>query len=291
MQDSDHTPQVSIGMPVYNGEKFIGKALDSLLRQTFTDFELIISDNASTDGTEGICRHYVAKDSRIRYCRQSQNKGGSWNFNFVLHEAQCDYFMWAACDDSWDKNFIKDCVNFMDNHTDIGIVFSKFWVTSRMYPIIKMKRFPNMSFLCNEDPFIRVAKYIELEEATYKSNVIYGLWRRSIAKQTIDAFDGMKVDNETPYIVFFLTRHKCFQIPRILFYKTYKMFPPGHWLGTFLYKSVSQWRYGHLRRDNCIKRLERHFEVLQMAIKRAGVWDNNYENMLNENYARAMKWL
>lgn len=105
-----HIPKVSIGMPVYNGEKYVREALDSLLAQTFTDFELIISDNASTDGTEDICRRYVTKDSRVRYVRQSQNMGATWNLNFVLEEARGEYFMWAAHDDFWDSRYLRTCL-------------------------------------------------------------------------------------------------------------------------------------------------------------------------------------
>src|SRR5450759_757223 len=98
-QDKSATaPTVSIGMPVYNGEKYISEALDALLAQTFTNFELLISDNASTDGTTAICRHYADRDSRIHYVRQSENRGGVANFKFVLDEARGEYFMWAACD-------------------------------------------------------------------------------------------------------------------------------------------------------------------------------------------------
>ena len=105
--ESYRLPQVSIGMPVYNGEATICEALDSLLAQTFTDFELIISDNASTDGTEAICREYAAQDARIRYVRQVANLGGAANFQFVLDEAVGEYFMWAACDDIREDGFIE----------------------------------------------------------------------------------------------------------------------------------------------------------------------------------------
>jgi glycosyltransferase involved in cell wall biosynthesis len=105
---TSNIPQVSIGMPVYNGAKFIREALDSLLAQTFTDFELIISDNASTDETEKICREYAAKDDRIRYVKQVANLGAVANFQFVLYEALGEYFMWAAADDIWADNWIKE---------------------------------------------------------------------------------------------------------------------------------------------------------------------------------------
>lgn len=107
INSKDHIPKVSIGMPVYNGENFIREALDSLLAQTFTVFELIISDNASTDSTSLICREYANKDKRIKYIRQTENRGAQFNFWFVCQKACGDYFMWAAADDTWDKDFIK----------------------------------------------------------------------------------------------------------------------------------------------------------------------------------------
>jgi len=103
-------PCVSIGVPVYNGEKFLCEALDSLLAQTFTDFELIISDNASDDQTEIICRQYSKKDSRIKYIRQPINLGVTANFKFVLDKAIGEYFMWAAADDLQDSRFLEELV-------------------------------------------------------------------------------------------------------------------------------------------------------------------------------------
>jgi glycosyltransferase involved in cell wall biosynthesis len=123
MQSKIRVPKVSIGMPVYNGEPFIREALDSLLAQTFTDFELIISDNASTDGTEAICREYASKDARIRYVRQEENRGALSNFKFVLDEAVGEYFMWAASDDKWAPIFIhQNYQNLINNASCIGSI-------------------------------------------------------------------------------------------------------------------------------------------------------------------------
>ena len=77
-------PRLTIGLPVYNGEKYIAESLDALLGQSYTDFELIISDNASTDSTGDICRQYEKQDSRVRYVRQPQNIGLAPNHNFVV---------------------------------------------------------------------------------------------------------------------------------------------------------------------------------------------------------------
>lgn len=109
---------VSIGLPVFNGAKSLQEVLDTLLNQTFRNFELIISDNASTDETEMICLDYAAKDDRIRFFRQSKNFGAVTNFTFVLEQAKGHYFMWAACDDIRSSNFIEENLSFLETHLD-----------------------------------------------------------------------------------------------------------------------------------------------------------------------------
>ena len=89
-KNSNHKPKVSVGVPVYNGGKFISNRLESILSQTQRDIEVIISDNASTDSTQAICEECSKKDKRIRYIRQKKNMGPQWNFNFVLKEAKSD---------------------------------------------------------------------------------------------------------------------------------------------------------------------------------------------------------
>lgn len=106
----DSKPLVSIGMPVYNGEKYIRQALDSLLAQDYEGFELIISDNASTDSTQGICLEYEKRDQRVSYHRNDRNRGSAWNFNHVVELSCGEYFMWAAHDDWWEKTFISKCL-------------------------------------------------------------------------------------------------------------------------------------------------------------------------------------
>jgi len=102
------TPKISICIPVYNGEDFISLAIESILKQTFEDFELIISDNASTDRTPEICKEYETKDNRIRYIQQSRNLGGILNFKFLLNEAIGKYFIWMAADDMFgDRQYLE----------------------------------------------------------------------------------------------------------------------------------------------------------------------------------------
>lgn len=103
-------PLVSIGMPVFNGEQYVGGALASLLAQDYSDFELLISDNASTDGTAAICEEIQSKDQRVRFIRHPENRGAPWNFAFLAEEAKGEYFMWAAHDDLWAPNFVGACL-------------------------------------------------------------------------------------------------------------------------------------------------------------------------------------
>lgn len=118
-----YAPKVSIGMPVYNGEPSIRVALNSLLAQSFSDFELIISDNASTDGTQLICLEYAEIDERIRYVRHLDNRGARANFQFVLDEAVGEFFMWAASDDIWSPVFIEaNLLNLVANDAILGSI-------------------------------------------------------------------------------------------------------------------------------------------------------------------------
>lgn len=116
-------PRLTIGMPVYNNARTIRASLDSLLAQTFADFELVISDNGSTDETGAICAAYAARDSRVRVIRQPVNLGPSMNFRAVLFEARTEYFMWAAGDDLWAPSFAERQIAALD--ADPALVMSQ----------------------------------------------------------------------------------------------------------------------------------------------------------------------
>lgn len=118
-------PRVSIGLPVYNGQKYLACALDSLLAQTFSDFELIVSDNASTDDTFQICEAYAARDERIRLVRQPENLGAVGNFNRVFELSQGEYFKWAAYDDICAPELIARCVGVLDHDKSIVCCHAK----------------------------------------------------------------------------------------------------------------------------------------------------------------------
>ena len=121
------TPRISIGLPVYNGEKYLRGALQSILNQTFADFELIISDNASTDATGEICRGFAAKDSRVRYYRNEVNIGAAPNHNRVFELATGEYFKWAAHDDLYPKEMLQRCFEVLEKSpSSVSLVYSHF---------------------------------------------------------------------------------------------------------------------------------------------------------------------
>ena len=117
-------PRVSIGMPVYNGERYLRLVVASHLHQTFADFELIISDDASTDGTQAICEGLAAAEPRIRYVRAEQNKGATRNFNRVVGLARGEYFKWSAQDDFLERTFLEKCLHVLETRPEVVLCHS-----------------------------------------------------------------------------------------------------------------------------------------------------------------------
>jgi glycosyltransferase involved in cell wall biosynthesis len=168
--------KVSIGMPVYNAEKSIRRALDSILNQTFTDFELIISDNASTDATEAICREYAKTDDRISYLRQPKNCGAPTNFNRVLHKACGEYFMWAACDDFRSRDCLEFYLKQIEDSNAFFSTYNSFDTENSQYS--KHHNPPVLSGKPNEkcEDLLKYSKHM-------CAHMIYGLFRRECLKE------------------------------------------------------------------------------------------------------------
>ena len=119
------SPSLTIGLAVYNGAEFLEETLDSILAQTYTNYKLIISDNASTDRTEAICRSYAGQDPRIQYIRQRENIGACANFNFLFTEARGRYFKWAAADDLLALDYLARCVELLETRPEFVLCHSR----------------------------------------------------------------------------------------------------------------------------------------------------------------------
>jgi glycosyltransferase involved in cell wall biosynthesis len=162
---------VTIGMPVYNGEASIRPALDALLGQSYRGFILLISDNASTDATETICRGYAARDSRIRYIRQPKNLGAEANFKFVFLEAQTEFFMWAAVDDLRSADFLEDNLAFLQAHPDYVGSISPVRCRGGDFDPVEM----GDAALAEEDRYDRLAQFFS---GWHANGRFYSLFRR-----------------------------------------------------------------------------------------------------------------
>jgi glycosyltransferase involved in cell wall biosynthesis len=119
------TPRVSLSLPVYNGEPYLEQAIRSILEQDFTDFELVITDNASTDRTEEICRGFAGQDRRIRYLRNARNLGAAANFNLGFANTGGEYFKWCAADDLLSPNYLGECVRALDANPRAAVAYGK----------------------------------------------------------------------------------------------------------------------------------------------------------------------
>jgi glycosyltransferase involved in cell wall biosynthesis len=173
-------PLVSIGLPVYNGGKYLYEAIESVLAQTFKDFELIISDNASTDETAIICSKFRKKDRRILYYRNDKNIGAAKNFNQVFKLSSGKYFKWIAADTTIEPIFIKKCINLLEKDNSIILACTRF--------ICRYENNNTANFL-NRNLEVRSHKAYDrlraiLDRIITSQLPIWGLVRSSVLRQT-----------------------------------------------------------------------------------------------------------
>lgn len=175
----EKTPKVSVGLPVYNAEKYVRAAIDSILAQTFTDFELIISDNASTDETPAICEYYAGRDSRIRYTRNEKNLGAAENFNKVFRMARADYFKWIAYDDMCMPSFLEKCIEVLERAPDVALCYPKtILVDENGSEIRKYDDRLHMMQASEHDRLRHLLTKINL------ANAVFGVIRASVLRET-----------------------------------------------------------------------------------------------------------
>lgn len=194
---------ISIGMPVYNGAKYIREALDSLLMQTFSDFELVISDNASTDDTKAICEMYALKDPRIKYWRTASNKGASMNFQFVLEQAKGEFFMWAAADDRWDCDWVERLYTQVKNKKQTACIGNVILMDENSSPL----RHPANAIKLEFTGFRlwrRLSFYV-VYEGLGKANLFYAMYPRKLLQ--LSEINRYSIDYQ---ILFSLLKHVAY---------------------------------------------------------------------------------
>lgn len=205
------TPRLSVGLPVHNGQRYLAEALDSLLGQSFTDFELIISDNASTDGTAEICRRYAAADTRIRYIRQSRNIGCNPNHNFLLREARGEFFKWASHDDLYGRELLARCVAALDEYPDVVLSHVDKAVVDEAGTVVR--QFDYTLATSSPDPTERFRSLVVADGADDEYGVIRTHVLRSIRPK--DSYHHAS----RPFIVELAFRGRFHQVREQLYYR------------------------------------------------------------------------
>jgi glycosyltransferase involved in cell wall biosynthesis len=168
-----HAPLVTIGMPTYNGARFLAQSLDSLLSQDYPNWELVISDNCSTDGTEAIARAYAQRSDRVRYVRQEANLGYSANFNRVLALARGTHFMWAADHDLWGPGLVSRCVAALEADPTAVLAYPQSLLIDENGTVIE-----EMDDQIDLGHASALHRYKRLIWRLHNCNMIYGVARR-----------------------------------------------------------------------------------------------------------------
>lgn len=208
-------PKVSIGLPVYNGDKYLKEVIESILHQTFQDFELIISDNCSTDKTRDICKWYADKDTRIRYYGHDVNRGAAWNYNYVFKRSRGRLFRWSACDDLFAPDNLRRCVQVMDLHPDVILCYPKTINIDENGK--KLEAYQDNLDLSSPNRCERFDQY--LFRPSYRVNVLFGLIRREVLSKT--CLIGNYNSSDEVLLAELALLGKFYEIPEALFFRRY----------------------------------------------------------------------
>ncbi len=221
---TEHTPRVTIGIPVYNGENYLAESIESILAQTFSDFELIITDNASTDKTAVICQAYAQNDPRIRYIRNEENLGASPNYNLLVSLARGEYFKWQAHDDLSTPEFLERCVAVLDADPEVVVCYSRTRAVdgnSEIAPKLDVKYPPKPEL---NDARVRV-RFFECVCVHHSQVAVFGLMRTDVLKKTrmIESYSS----SDRTLLGELSLRGRMYEIPDVLLYKRHH--DQQHW--------------------------------------------------------------
>jgi len=239
--EAKHIPRVSIGLPVFNGEKYIEDTLDSILTQTYPDFELIIIDNASTDQTSQICRAYAAKDKRIHYYRNKINVGAVSSHNHAFKLSSGKYFKWAAHDDVLAPEFLSRCINVLDSDPSIVLCHSKTACIDE-----RGKQVGIYNYKVRSDSLKPHERFGDLviERRQPSWVLIFGLIRSDILRKT--PLMGTYIGSDYNLLVELSLIGRIYEIPEVLFFRrshpeTYGYRAENLWNKGFNYQEKMAW--------------------------------------------------
>ena len=205
-------PQVSIGLPVHNGESYLEDAIDSILAQTYTDFELIISDNGSIDRTREICLEYQKMDGRVHYHRSEENIGAAPNHNLLFRLATGEYFKWAAYDDRIAPDFLDRCVGILNTHPDVVLCMPKSYRMAEDGAVLG-----NYEYIAGADELKRVRRFRNFALYNRSGNFVYGLMRGHVVSKTL--LHGSYPSSDLVFLAELALYGKFYVLPDRLFFR------------------------------------------------------------------------
>ncbi len=223
------SPLVTIGLPVYNSEKYLEQSLNSLLAQTYSDFVLIISDNASTDGTPLICKRYADADGRVKYFRNDTNIGNPRNFNRVAALTTTRYLKWSSSDDFWEPTFLERSVDIMEHDPTIALCYPQAVLVDAEGG--NPTPYDDALHLMQENPADR---FIALLENIKLAHQHLGLIRMSHLRQT--HLLGVHAGSDINLLAELTLYGKFFELPHRLFFRRF-------------HKDSGSWKRGDAEHD------------------------------------------
>jgi len=207
-------PLVTIGLPVFNSERYLRNSLDSLLGQTYADFVLIISDNASEDATPVICDEYVRQDSRVRYYRNATNIGNPGNFNRVFQLVETPYLKWSTSDDWWEPTFLEKAVAVLQSDPDVVLCYPQAEIVDAEHG--DTSRYRDVLHLMQDDP---VERFIALLDRIGLTHQHLGLIRTEALRQT--HLLGSHVGSDINLLAELALYGKFYELPEVLFHRRF----------------------------------------------------------------------
>lgn len=210
-------PLVTIGLPVYNCEKHLRQSIDSLLAQTYADFVLIISDNASTDGTSEICQQFARSDGRVQYTRNQTNIGNPGNFNRLVGLTTTKYLKWSTGDDYWEPTFLERALSVMERDETIALCYPKTYVVDE--DGLNPRPYEDRLHLVQAAP---VERFLTLIQTIGLAHQHLGLIRTSLLRRT--HLLGAHVGSDINLLAELSLYGKFYELPERLFYRR---FHPG----------------------------------------------------------------
>lgn len=208
------TPLVTIGLPVYNSERYLTQSVESLLAQTYRDFVLIINDNASTDGTAAICERFVREDPRVRYFRNEVNIGNPRNFNRVFERCETPYLKWSTADDFWAPTFLERAMEVMENDPTVALCYPQAVLVDATGG--NPQNYDDVLHLMQDDP---AERFMQLLRTIKLAHQHLGVIRTDFLRRT--HLLGVHVGSDINLLAELTLYGKFYELPERLFFRRF----------------------------------------------------------------------